>query len=317
MEDLSGDMEKTVAPSVLPKPRRKLSGWTLLFVGDHGKIIRLQKFKALMMAWVITSVITLTAAACLGFFYYDAVRKNSLLEDSLIESRQKVRSLRDEKDMLLARVVVSESRRSFTKNRPIIKGKTITARKKEVIEDRTLPKVEPLSEENTVKPAVPVAVIGEPENRPEVEPKSAVPTTISESITPPNPPIAVTIEDFFIIVEPDSNRLRIKYKIRNVDPDSNPVSGRTFIILKSKKQAPESWTVLPVVELISGKPVNVKNGRSFSITRFKTIRFKGPYQNGSALYETATILVYATGGELLLEENFPIVNSQLRPAPAG
>jgi hypothetical protein len=87
--------------------------------------------------------------------------------------------------------------------------------------------------------------------------------------------------------------------------------------LKSKKQAPESWTVLPVVELISGKPVNVKNGRSFSITRFKTIRFKGPYQNGSALYETATILVYATGGELLLEENFPIVNSQLRPAPAG
>ena len=281
-------------------------GWTLLFIGDHGKIIRLQKFKGLMMTCVIASVITLTAAICLGFFYYDEVVKNGLLEDSLRDSRQKIRSLRDEKDILLARVVVAESKRSPRKGKTTVKAKAVTVKKKEITQETLLAPAELLPEKSAAKPAATVVMAGEPEDRPEVKTESAGPLEIPESNFPGDPPTIITIDDFFSIVEPDSNRLRIKYKIRNVDPDSNPVSGRTFLILKSKSQAPENWTVIPDVELASGKPANVKKGRSFSITRFKTIRFKAPYHNDSAPYETATILVYAVSGELLLEKSFSI-----------
>ncbi len=292
-------------------------GWTLLFIGDHGKIIRLQKFKGLMITCVIASVITLTAAVCLGFFYYDEVVKNSLLEDSLRDSRQKIRSLRDEKDILLARVVVAESKRSPRKGKTTVKAKAVTVKKKEITQETLLAPAELLPEKSAAKPAATVVMAAEPENRLEVKTEPAGPLEILDSNSPGDPPTIITIDDFFSIVEPDSNRLRIKYKIRNVDPDSNPVSGRTFLILKSKSQAPENWTVVPVVELASGKPANVKKGRSFSITRFKTIRFKAPYHNDSVPYETATILVYAMSGELLLEKSFPIEDRQIKQTPAG
>jgi len=292
-------------------------GWTLLFIGDHGKIIRLQKFKGLMMTWVIASVITLTAAVCLGFFYYDEVVKNSLLEDSLRDNRHKIRSLRDEKDILLARVVVAESKRSPRKGKTTVKAKAVTVKKKEITEETLFTPTELLPEKIEAKPAATVVMAAEPGNRQEIKTESAGSSEILESNFPGDPPTIVTIDDFFSIVEPDSNRLRIKYKIRNVDPNSNPVSGRTFLILKSKSQAPENWTVIPVVELASGKPVNVKNGRSFSITRFKTVRFKAPHHNDLAPYETATILVYAMSGELLLEKSFPIEDRQIKHAPTG
>jgi hypothetical protein len=65
----------------------------------------------------------------------------------------------------------------------------------------------------------------------------------------------------------------------------------------------------------SGRPSEIKNGRPFSITRFKTIRFKAPYQAGPEPFETATILVYASSGELLLEKRFPVENSNSEAAP--
>jgi hypothetical protein len=317
MEDLSGDMEKALTSPTHPKPGKRSTRWTVLFVGDHGKIIRLQKFKGIAVAFGIASVITLTAAVCLGFFYNDEVMKNSLLETSLIESRQTIRSLRDEKDILLARVVVAESKRGLRKGKTTVTSEVVTVKKKEITEETLLPPAEPLPEKSAVKTAATVSVDAESENRPEIEAESAAVYEKSESIFPSDPSTLITIDDFFSIVEPDSNRLRIKYKIRNVDPNSNPVSGRTFLILKSKSKTPEQWAVLPDVELASGKPVNIKSGRSFLITRFKTIRFKAPYSDDMIPYETVTILVYAMTGELLFEKDFPIELNQIEPAPAG
>jgi hypothetical protein len=116
----------------------------------------------------------------------------------------------------------------------------------------------------------------------------------------------LAIDDFFALIEEDSNTLRVKYKIRNVRQRSKPVSGRTFMILKGEEEDQKNWLVFPEASMISGRPSQISNGRSFSITRFKTIRFKAPYQNGDKPFSTATILVYSTAGELLLEKNFPI-----------
>ena len=116
----------------------------------------------------------------------------------------------------------------------------------------------------------------------------------------------LAIDDFFALIEEDSNTLRIKYKIRNVSQSSKPVAGRTFMILKGKEEDQKNWLVLPEASMTLGKPSQINNGRSFSITRFKTIRFKAPYRNGDKPFSAATILVYSAAGELLLEKSFPI-----------
>ena len=117
------------------------------------------------------------------------------------------------------------------------------------------------------------------------------------------------MDDFFVMIEPDSNTLRIRYKIRNIHPDSTPVSGRTFLLLKSKEEDSENGFILPSVPMESGRPSEIKSGRSFSITNFKTVRFKAPYQVGPEPFETVTILVYASSGELLLEKSFSVANN--------
>ena len=116
----------------------------------------------------------------------------------------------------------------------------------------------------------------------------------------------VDIDDFFALIEENSNTLRIKYKIRNVSQSPKMVSGRTFMILKGKEDDQKNRLVFPEVPLVSGKPSRINSGRSFSITRFKTIRFKAPYLNGDKPFLEATILIYSNAGNLLLEKSFPI-----------
>ncbi len=302
MEDLSGDVEKEVTRPVIPKPRRRSIGWTLLFVGDRGRVIRFQKFKGFVITWTAASIIALTAAVCLGYFYYDQSIQNEALENALKLSRQKMKLLRDEKDILLTRVVVLESNR---KKRTTVSSATP---EKGPQAEKAAPKAKietppaTVPEKITDVSSTMEAMVGDTDTDPETE---------AEPDTPPAPAATastevVAVDDFFSIVEPQGNRLRVKYKIRNIDPNSNPISGRTFLILKPIEKGPDNWMILPEVALESGKPAQFKNGKSFSITRFKTMRFKAPYQNGQDPYAMATILVYGTNGELLLEKTFSL-----------
>ena len=317
MENISGDMDKAVARPDPAKPRRPSPGWTLLCVGDHGKVIRVPRFKGLLIIWMVFSLIFLTAAVCLAYFYYDQSIQNKALEDALKSSRQKMKALRDEKDILLTRVVLAESNREQAPAAPsagVEKTPAAEAAVREPESDGPLrsPSARP---EADILPAV--AAVVEIDDDPETEPETRRPLEISESPVTAEPGAVIAVDDFFAIVEPDGNRLRVNYKVRNIDPNANPISGRTFLILKTKNEGAEDWMILPEVPLASGKPIHVKNGKSFSITRFKTIRFKARYPDGRNPYAAATVLVYTTTGELLLEKNFSIENDRIEPATAG
>ena len=284
-------MEKTVAEPTLPKTRKRFSGWTLLFVGENGKVVRFPYFKGLIFTWVISFFIFLVAAIFLSILYQEKTKENRALEDALQASRQRVKSLRHEKDILMAHVVVSE-----TKSKRVPQKKEIPLKKVEKSPE-PLPK-----EEDTNEPEVVAAVASDASEETEPEP----PTDTPELPDRPGPRSSVSVDDFFALLEPGSNTLRIKYKIRNINPESTPVAGRTFLVLKSKEVDSTNWLILPSVPMESGKPSKIKKGRSFSITRFKTIRFKAPYRAGPKPFSTATILVYTSTGELLLEKSFPL-----------
>ncbi len=63
---------------------------------------------------------------------------------------------------------------------------------------------------------------------------------------------------------------------------------------------------LPAVDLISGKPADIRRGRSFLIARFRDIRFRTTVESDPTVFQHATVLVYARTGELIREEHFPL-----------
>ena len=267
-----------------PKTPQKDQRWTLLFLGNRGRTITFKHFKSVVAAAVVILVVS---AAIAGWFWY--LYKGALVEISNHEKRidnlkKAVLSLRNEKDILMARLVVAESRVEES-----LAKKTVAKKKPETVKPK----------EQVKKPV-------------QQEDKKESGTTIS-----------VTADDFIVFHEPDINTLRVRYKIRNLGSREQPVSGRTVILLRDDDDDPINWLVLPKVPLKSGKPTG-QYGRSFSIYNFRTMKFKAVNQSGPDKYKTAIVFVFSTTGDLLLEKTFavgiqPLTDSAYNPqtAPTG
>jgi len=267
-----------VKPPRIPKAERR---WTLLFMGDRGKTITFHRFKSLVM---LALLILLASAAVSGWFWYlyDNARIESRILNKKMENlKQALASVRNEKDILTARLVVAESKaqQTFAK----------------VIAER---------------PAKPPA-------KRAPKPSQSVQKSVVDI---PEPVMRIVAENFLVFYEPDVNTLSVQYKIRNTGSKQHPVSGRSVVILKDGEENPKKWLVLPWVPLESGKPTG-QNGRSFSIYNFRTMRFKANDQIGPDQYKTALVYVFTTDGTLLLEQEFPVgiksvtVSAAEEPAP--
>ncbi len=300
MEDTERDIQKALKDPAITKPKKRSKKWTLLFVGDQGKVIRIRNFKFLVAAWISAIFITTAAAAVFFYLYQDRTEEMASLKQVLTGSQKRAKSLRDEKDILMARLVVVESK--IKSGQPKSEQKKIeeTPKPEPITEISPLPAPEPIRTIKTVEIPPARDSIESDQNEEPAQETIAQESDDEESLE------VLAIDDFFALIEEDSNTLRIKYKIRNVSQSSKPVAGRTFMILKGKEEDQKNWLVLPEASMTLGKPSQINNGRSFSITRFKTIRFKAPYRNGDKPFSAATILVYSAAGELLLEKSFPI-----------
>ena len=83
--------------------------WALVFIGEHSKTIAFNHLKA---AVVVTALIILTLGGLAGglvYLYQKAAGDIRTLENKVVELKQAMQSLRDEKDILMARLVLTES----------------------------------------------------------------------------------------------------------------------------------------------------------------------------------------------------------------
>ena len=134
------------------------------------------------------------------------------------------------------------------------------------------------------------------EKQPEEETASAIPANLPSA----------SIEDFVVLFEPGSNILKVQFKIIKRAPNSQPVSGHAFVILKNDEVDEDRWLIFPQVTLSSGKPSQYNKGQYFSIFRFKTINFKAQYEANPERFNNAKVLVYNITGDLLLEKSYPV-----------
>ena len=303
MKKLEKNLEKEFSSMTRPKPKKRTGGWTLLLVGDHGKIISSGK---VVGPAIFIAVLLFLFAGTASYFYF-VYKKETIINNDLRSKvsalQSKVNALKDEKDLITVQLVMAESR---------LKSKNIEKQEKKIITTiKTLPVSKPLSSEpekistepvmkiSDIKPVSPV------KNEPAVENHIATDKVYEEKLP-------VQVENLDANYLTDLNTLKVKFIIRKIDVNLNMVSGKAFVLLKSDDSNQEHWILLPKGTLIAGKPTKITQGQYFSIARFKLMKFVKKLPVYPEQIKNIEILIYSTSGKLLLEKTFPFLIKRIK-----
>lgn len=286
MEDLQSDIDKEIARLTDRPPRKRSRRWTLLFVGAQGEVRRIERFAGMALAVALVMAILALTATSLALISRRPMAENRRLGAALKQVEKDNRRLQEEKELLLARLVVMEEQvRSRDEGETAAVGKDESERPAAGGEETTASAAE-----------APAPVLPEPAA--EAEP---APAATPQPVTPP-----VAVEDLTVTRDAEAGTLAVRFKILNAGPESEPVSGRTFVVMETADADVTHYLTIPRVPLENGRPAKVTNGRYFSIARFNHVTFKAKDKGADRPFHRATVYVFALSGELLLQRPFPI-----------
>jgi len=285
-----GIVEKFSSIFAFLKPSKKEKHKTLLLVGSHGETISIQRFLGLTIFTTLVSIVTLVIIIYLLIITSSLRKENAELSEAVDEYKQKSEFLKIENAKLLTRLVA------------LSEGESGTFEEQEPA-DKTPPQPPPQTEpsSNTIDPLN----IEEEINRADRNLQNG--TAVKKIID---------VENLIVTHETNSKTLHVRFDLRNIDPNLNPVSGRTVVILKTDNQVYNNWLTLPFVPLVSGKPASTNAGRTFFISRFKTVKFSIAGQTNPNQYKTATVFIFSNKGEQLLEKDFTVEVKEVLAASA-
>jgi hypothetical protein len=267
--------------------------WTIVLIGDLGKIVSLHLTKPLLLAS------TACLALILAVFVYSAVSyrsvrsENKALSKDLDRLSAKLRSAEETKEEALVRLMLLEERTGQAA------GKTINDSEQQT-KDKASQATEP------TPPATASAKAREQE-----APRPTATALLSskadtDKVAPPMPTARVSVKNLEIWLEPDANEFKFKFEVKNTDRQSGKVAGYAFLVLKPKGDSGIPPRVFPITPLKNGKPNNFKDGHHFSIARYTFVRGTLADVSTIAPFETAKIYVYSDTGDFLLEEVFNV-----------
>ena len=269
--------------------------WTLLFIGNHGNVIALKRFKAIIFAVGFLFLLAVVLVAVLFFGNQKTQQKYSNLQNQLQRSQQQIETLRHEKEILMARLVLAESKA------------------KETMVERREPEENPAAGK-AVTPEVPKAAKAEPAPKPPEKPPVVAPSQPPASDNQSREPEAimqVAVENFKVSRESGAANVNAQFKIKNTSRGYPRVAGNAVVLLKGADLNKNQWLVMPAVEFSGNKPSG-RRGKRFSIQRFRTMNYSAKAPNHADQFETAVVYVFTEKGKLLLEQNFAI---SLPPLP--
>ena len=261
--------------------------WTLLFIGDHGNVITLKHFKAIVIVMGSLFVLAVVFAIVLFFQNQGVLKQNKDLQKRFTDSRKQIEKLRHEIEILMARLVRAEAKT-----------------KENVAEERQIPQ-----EKKVAQPtATPPQVASKPKPVKTVEKKSAVPQAAPPKPAPAEtdeaePVISVAVENFKVSRESGNKNLNAQFKIKNTSTAPQRAAGRIVVVLKGDDLQVDQWLVMPAVALAGDKPSG-KRGKSFSIQRFLTMNLTSKAPHYADQFQSAAVYVFTSTGELLLERDF-------------
>ena len=299
MEYLKKNANQAGRPLKPGKRSKQDRRWTLMFIGNHGRTITLKHFKGIVILSFVVLVVSIGVSAGLFVWNQQIIMDYHDLKDDLRISDERIATLRHDKDILMTRLVLAESRVQESLGAKTEKP----AENKSAIQEQS-------SSDNEGKPNQVVA-----KKNAQPIPKQAKPQPTSAPI---DSGLSVAIEDFQISNLSDAKRLKVLFKIKNTSPNSQRVSGHAVVILKGEQT---NWLPIPWMPLVDGRPTGKQRGHSFGINYFKTLRLSLQSPKFPEKFQTATVYVFTRAGELLLEKGYPVKlppskPKDTEPAPA-
>jgi len=273
--------------------------WTLMFIGNHGRTITIKRFKSMVI--LLFSVLVVSIAISAGLFVWNQkiIMDNHDLKDDLKKLNKRIDTLRYDKDILMTRLVLAESRVQ----------ENLSAQTEKSADNKLSNQEPSRSDNDAITNQLAAKKIKQP------APKQAEPLQNSQPI---DSGLSVAIENFQISNLSDTNRLGVRFKIKNTTLNSQRVSGYTIVVLKGEQT---NWLPIPWMPLVDGRPTGKQRGHSFGINYFKTMKFSARSPKFPEKFQTATVYVFTRAGELLLEKGYPVnlppsKPKDTEPAPA-
>jgi hypothetical protein len=311
MEDISRELEREIARSK-PKPYKQNKETRILIVDDFGEMKSGDYLKTLIRILSIVSIICFAAAALYYYLYTGLYRDADLIEEKLISTEKKLNELIQEREVLMARLVMSGKdpvieKKNEKQDKPIIakvEEKKPLILKNEPI--RAIPS-EPEDEDEIDKSLM----VGQEKNmiKSTLNMMSESAETVTETETPRVINKTVSIEKFVVTKDGRNGNLLVRFDIRNISKKSGDVSGRIFTILKPDNSLEDQWLVVPTAALKDGIPSEYKKGQYFSITHFKPVKFRIKNQADPNFFKTASIFIFNEQADLIFEQLITITDA--------
>lgn len=259
------------------KPSKKAKHRTLVLVGSQGEVISIKRFRGLAILTTCISIVALVAIIYLFFNTKGLTVENKELKESLSQLQEKFQYLRDENDILMARLVAISPEGG----------------------------VDPFETEDS-KPEASSDAPTSNASMGQLDIEKMIQSIDKQSENKQFTAQTIDVEDLAVVHETDTKTLQIRFNLRNIDPELKPVSGRTVLILKTDDQNQSNWLILPFVPTVAGEPASTTTGRRFSISRFKTVKFSIAGQTNPQRFKNATVFVFSKTGDRLLEKDFKV-----------
>ena len=216
--------------------------WSVMLVGDHGRVIPFRHFKALTFGVSIVLLLSLSALILLAVLYTRQRGQVERLQTDLEQMRVQNTKFRDEKDLYLTQLIALQKQTGAPAQKPpdAAQGKAEGGPPAEEAEETSAVE-EPAPEVEEVKKETP-----EPAAEPSVQ-------------------WSADIRDFKVSYDNRQGVLTAQFRIYNTSRPKKRLSGRTVAIFKAIGDPSSRWALVPEVPLEKEIPLG-KKGRP---------RFKG------------------------------------------
>ncbi len=313
MEDISRELEREIALSK-PKPYKQDRKSKVIIVDDFGLMKSGEYLKTLVLVLSIVSSVCFVTAILFIYLHSGLSKDTKTIKDRLVSAEQKVEDLTREKEVLMARLVISGKEPGIEKKVDNIEEKPVMADVKEkrpmVKKQQEIKPVPP--EPEAVEKSKKSQIVELPEKviKPEL-PDIDIPSAASLE-NKPSKTInkTVSIEKFTVTKDGTNGDLLVRFDIRNISKTPGDVSGRIFTVLKPEDNLEEKWLVVPAANLDNGVPSEYKKGQYFSIAHFKPVKFRIKNQADPDFFKKASIFIFNEQAELIVEKLIDITEAE-------
>lgn len=292
-----GKRKSTDGPGTAAKRKRY---WSVMLVGEHGRVIPFKHFKGLVIAVAVALLLSQLAAVVLGIAYFQKHRAAQDFEEELADLRRQIGTLRDEKDFLLAKVVIEQGPAAAAEVRADAAEETPAA---EAAGEAETTAAE--GEDQTETTAATATAAAKAEAAPEPSP-SPQPT--------PRVRWQADVRRFEVNYTPGAQVLEAVFRIYNLSQPRQMLSGDIVLVYRKKDDPAVPPLAVPNVTLRGGRP-NPGGGQEFRINNYRTMRFRAPGQSAPIAYDTVTVYVFEEEGTLLLNRDYDVDIPYDPPAP--